>query len=268
MDMYEARQRKISKSRTLSSSRQQERQPNRSSIAIQQICKYQPKHYQCSIMQFARYKVGDYVEHHGRKISKIVKIENDGEVSSYQLFTGEIITDNDISKQVEANSMYDSLISQMENSTISWGNGVIAGISNPLEQKKPFYKWLYRNADEEPRIMNCWEGILYSAFQIGLISKEKIKELIKRKVDKSFTDPPILLDQIKDSSRTWTFEKDKELPNIPKGMIICWGEGKHFALSAGERNCIQIDKKTPKRDTISNINNNYIGENIYWGYVF
>lgn len=268
--MYEARQCKISKSRTLSSSGQQERQPNRSSIAIQQISKYQPKHYRYSITQFARYKVGDYVEH-SQKISKIVKIEKDGEVSSYQLFTGEIITDDDISKQVEANSMYDSLISQMENSTISWGYGVIAGVSNGLEKKKPFYKWLYENADEEPTIMNCWEGILYSAFQIGLISKEKIKGLIKRTEDKSASAPPILLNLIKDSnsSGTWTFEPDKEFPKIPKGMIICWGDGKHFVLSAGEGDCIQIDNgNTPRRDTISNINKNYIGEKIYWGTVF
>lgn len=52
-----------------------------------------------------------------------------------------------------------------------WGGPTIPGVNVRMEQEKPFRKWLYQNEQGEPGVMNCWEAVLYSAFQSGLIER-------------------------------------------------------------------------------------------------
>lgn len=132
---------------------------------------------------------------------------------------------------------------------LSWTNPVTVGKGSikENEQKKPFYLWLYAYG-EKPTQMNCWEAVLYAAYEAGLADRDYIKRAIQR----TGGAPQLVLSilqnpagQVVDSAKAdaanfgvdWGAGKVLEIPTatqIPKGHVVLFGSnGEHVALSTG-----------------------------------
>lgn len=132
---------------------------------------------------------------------------------------------------------------------LSWTNPVTLGKGNikENEQKKPFYKWLFAYG-EKPTQMNCWEAVLYAAYEAGLADRDYIRRAIQR----TGGAPQLVLSilqnpagQVVDSAKLddkkigidWVAGKVLAIPTttqIPKGHVVLFGSnGEHVALSTG-----------------------------------
>lgn len=140
--------------------------------------------------------------------------------------------------------------SLLTNGNIEYEKGLLVTNNNVrkrMESKKPFYNWLYENA-EEPTKMNCWETVLFAAFKVGKLSKENIQALINRTGGATLLASEVIAnangeitkqnsnEKILAPSDANYFIQDEELANvdIPIGKVVVFGlYGQHVALSAG-----------------------------------
>lgn len=140
--------------------------------------------------------------------------------------------------------------SLLANGNIEYEKGLLVtnnNVKKRMESKKPFYNWLYENA-EEPTKMNCWETVLFAAFKVGKLSKENIQSLINRTGGATLLASEVIAnangeitkqdsnEKILAPSDSNYFIQDEELANvdIPIGKVVVFGlYGQHVALSAG-----------------------------------
>lgn len=105
--------------------------------------------------------------------------------------------------------------------------------------ENPFYRWLYKN-EENPKNMNCYEVVLYTAVLAGIRTKRYVKKMI-------FLNPesggPAFASKfnVSEIPRTGMLRAkffNEILPKtlvIPRGHVVLFGpNGEHVALSEGK----------------------------------
>lgn len=228
-----------------------------------------------AVAQCARYKPDDQVILDDGSEGIVQEVLEDGgnvEVNSiYRVLLAERSA-TVLSTQINhADTLGERLVSAMSLLDAKWGGGVFLGGAKRIEARKPFYQWLYQDGPI-PKEMNCWEGILLAACMVGVLNKEQISGLIQRVNPKDASSPPVLMGQITFTGQIQGDRKaDWSSVNIPVGNVIVWGDGLHFALSAGGIHCIQVDKNAARRSTVPEITREcpaYGDKLIQWGTLF
>lgn len=168
---------------------------------------------------------------------------------------------------------------------LRWGNPVTFSGAADLVKDYPVYQWLTGTIDT-PLLMNCWEAVIYSLIQTGLVTKdymtacvrtrkEALPELrldvamqlvqwIARNRDYCFVSPDCdhKVSAEMFNGRVLPAEDEKELaPDksifipgrlvIPRGRIVLFGDTyDHCAISTGKRVLIKTQKASERFGTV------------------
>lgn len=136
-----------------------------------------------------------------------------------------------------------------------------------LSARNPFYKWLYEN-EENPKKMNCYEIVLYTAVLAGIRTKDYVKKMILLG-PRLMPGGPAFASKfnVSEIPRQGTQRAEfftKILPKtlvIPRGYVVIFGpNGEHVALSEGKTEIskdsvrhlvLELDQKTNGVDSSS-----------------
>ena len=227
------------------------------------------------VIQLAKYKAGDAIILSDQSRGRVMSVLEDGgdlEVNSVYRAMTDLGETNVLGTQILENvPVSEQHVDAMVGMEAKWGGGIYPSGPPFAEKRKPFYKWLYENGPL-PTVMNCWEGILLSAHSIDILQKDQIHALIQRQEVKDPGSPPQLMARIQYTGQVQgNAQTDWSSINIPEGYIIVWGDGLHFALSAGGIHCVQVDGNAPRRSTIAEVTIEapaYNNKLIRWGRLF
>ncbi|MEI7065799.1 hypothetical protein [Dickeya chrysanthemi] len=143
---------------------------------------------------------------------------------------------------------------------LTWGAQSIPTANIVMENKKPFFRWLFGPSENAPEKMNCWECVFYAAWGARLISKQEIIAMITVVNNQ----PMRFVKLIKSSS-------DKR--EVKKGDIVIFGDdGQHVALATSEKGDIfELDADTDgiQKSTIDTVRKKKSAYSaVRWGSLF
>ena len=148
----------------------------------------------------------------------------------------------DIEDNIKGQKIIESMLNMKGLETFKWGGA----------RETAFTKWLNNKSDSKLTQANCWNSILYAAYQAQIITKEEIKNA-NNPIGQSSSTPMIVSKIVESPSGSIIFDDEdkkektkKRYKKIPKGHIVILGKrGDHVCLSLGNGRVLELDKRNP-----------------------
>lgn len=122
---------------------------------------------------------------------------------------------------------------------LEWVGSQESEFKSPTTANSDFARWLLAGGPEptDTGKMNCWEMILFGAFQGGIVSKDRIQKMYEEAAKKSGLDIPAEIESrlCKGSKLTFDPNDPKSAEPLPGDIVIFDVIAKHAAISLGTK---------------------------------